>query len=273
MQNIDPRWGKWAAPPAPIPTKDIAEEADADVVIAGAGISGVACALRASEMGADVLVLEKCGNWSGRGGNIGVVNSSFMKEQGYENDPEAVAREWIKRCAGRCDEKIVWLFLKNGGRAMDWLIDIITKPEYGARPALQGCRYQGETYRELVGSHRFFDGPMAKKGARAGGADAVFAMYTEAVKRGVRFLFHTPAEQLVKEDGRVTGVLARCGGGYLLARARPRRRARDRRHRRQQRHVPGSGAGRQPVQCQRVQPQRRQQRGRTPHGPLGGRRV
>lgn len=215
------RWGAWAAPPASIPGDKINTTMEADVVVIGAGIAGVSCALRAAQVGAQVLVLEKTGSWSGRGGNIGVPNSSFMKAQGYENDLEAVAREWIKRCMNRCDEKILWLYLNNGASAMDWLIDILAQPEYGARPVLQGNAYKGETYYEIPGSHRFFDGPMAKKGARAGGADAVFAMYSEAVKLGVRFLFKTPAEQLVKENGRVIGAIAKSDeGGYLLARAR-----------------------------------------------------
>ncbi len=220
MLNIHPKWGVWATPPEPIPAEKIVKKYTSDVVVIGAGIAGVSCALRAAQTGANVLVLEKSGSWSGRGGNIGVANSSFMKAQGYENDTEAVAREWIKRCMNRCDEKIVWLYLNNGSRAMDWLIDIVTRPEYGARPALQGCAYKGETYYEIPGSHRFFDGPMAKKGMRAGGADAVYAMYSEAVKLGVRFLFKTPAEQLIKENGLVTGVIAKAEEGYIQVIAR-----------------------------------------------------
>ena len=54
---------------------------------------------------------------------------------------------------------------------------------------------------------------------RAGGADAVYAMYTEAVKLGVRLFFHSPAVELTKENGRVTGVIAETENGYLLARA------------------------------------------------------
>ena len=221
MADISNRWGSWAKQPESIPPESIKESISADIVVIGAGISGVSCALRAAQAGKDVLVLEKSGSWSGRGGNIGVANSSFLKAHGIENDNELVAREWIKRCGNRCEEKLVWLFLNNCGRAMDWLVNIVTLPEYGARPALQGNIYQGETYREILGSHRFFDGPMAKKGMRAGGADAVFAMYSEAVKLGVRFIFKTPAEQLLKENGCITGAYARCeDGDYLLARAR-----------------------------------------------------
>lgn len=220
MSNMNQRWGAWAVVPESIPDERIKKTYTADVVVIGAGIAGVSCALRAAQTGAEVLVLEKSGNWSGRGGNIGVANSSFMKEKGYVNDPEAIAREWIMRCGNRCDERILWLYLNNGGRAMDWLIDMMTRPEYGARPVLQGNAYKGETYYEIPGSHRFFDGPMARKGARPGGADAVFTMYTEALKLGVRYLFRTPAEQLVKEDGRVVGVIAKEEEGYVFVKAR-----------------------------------------------------
>ena len=221
MTGRNKQWGAWADPPEKIPPEEVRDTVQTDIVVLGAGIAGVSCALRAAQSGSDVVVLEKSKSWSGRGGNIGVANSSFLKANGYENDTETVAREWIKRCGNRCDERMVWLFLNNCGRAMDWLVDIITQPEYGARPALQGCFYRGDTYREILGSHRFFDGPMAKKGMRAGGADAVFAMYSEAVKLGVRFIFKTPAVQLLKENGCVTGAYALCDdGNYMLAKAR-----------------------------------------------------
>lgn len=220
MPNIDPRWGTWAAAPEAIAAETVTKECTADIVVLGAGIAGVSCALRAAQSGADVLVIEKCSKWVGRGGNIGVANSAFMRERGYKNDLDKIAREWIKRCGNRCDEKILWTYLKNGERAMDWLVDIVSQPEYGVRTELQGCIYRGETYLEVIGSHRFFDGPMAKKGDRPGASDAVYAMYNEALKLGVHFVFKTPAEQLLLENGCVTGVYAREEDGHLLARAR-----------------------------------------------------
>ena len=219
MTNIDPRWGDWKNAPPPVPESEICDTIDCDVAIAGAGIAGVTCALRASQNGLKVVVLEKTRSWNARGGNIGVANSAFMRSQGYENDLEQLAREWVKRCCGRCDETVLWRFLLGSEHAMDWLIDILTSPEYGVRPELQACIYRGETYREQMGSHRFFDGPMAKKGSRAGSADAVFAMYTESLKLGVRYLMNTPAQQLEKRGGRVTAILARSADGYIRVRA------------------------------------------------------
>jgi len=220
MSNIDRHWGSWAQAPDPVPESEILNTLSCDVAVLGAGISGVACALRAAQNGLDVVVLEKTGSWSGRGGNIGVVNSKFMRAQGIVNDLDEVAREWIKRCANLCDERILWQFLRHGEEAMDWLLDIVTAPEYGARPELQACLYRGETYNEIYGSHRFFDGPMHKKGMRAGGADCVYAMYCEAVKKGVRFVFNSPAQQLIKEDGRVKGAIAKDEQGYFKVMAK-----------------------------------------------------
>jgi len=219
MNNINPKWGDWAIKPPSIADSEIKASLSCDVAILGAGISGVTCALRAAQNGLKVVVLEKFSKWSGRGGNIGVVSSSYLKERGYENDVDAVAREWIKRCGNRCDEEILWLFLKNGCHAMDWLMEIMLRPEYNNRPDLQASLYVGETYREIYGSHRFFDGPMARKGMRPGASDAIYAMYNEALKLGVKFLFNCPACEIIKVDERVSGVIGKSEDGYIKVNA------------------------------------------------------
>ncbi|MBQ4369873.1 MAG: FAD-dependent oxidoreductase [Oscillospiraceae bacterium] len=209
------KWGSWADIPEAIPEEKISERVSGEVVIVGAGVSGMAAALRAAQLGQDVIVLERGKTWSGRGGNFGVPESSFLRSQGIEIDKEAFVREWVKRCGSRCDEKIVWLYVNNSLEAMDWLFDIMTK-DGRTRPIVQGAIYRGETYRELPGSHRFMDGPMAKKGMRPGGADVVNALYELAVEAGVRFYFSTRGEQLFKENGRVAGVIAsREDGSYI----------------------------------------------------------
>ena len=220
MTAVDPRWGDWKTEPPDLEEAALRETLHCDVAVVGAGIAGVACALRAAQNGLKVIVLEKSAKWSAHGGNIGVPNSRLMREQGYENDPDALAREWIKRCGNRCDEEVLWQFLRNGEAAMDWLLDIVTLPEYGCRPVLQGCRYAGETYLACYGSHRIFDGPMARAGARAGAADAVYAMFGEAQKLGVEFRFLSPAYKLCRSGGRVSGVDAQDADGFFRVLAR-----------------------------------------------------
>ena len=220
MSNISEKWGSWKNEPPRIDEKEIAETLDCDVAVAGAGIAGVTCALRAAQNGLSVIVSEKTGHWNARGGNIGVANSKYMKSLGMENDLDVLAREWIKRCCSRCDEEVLWRYLKNSENAMDWLLDIVTAPEYGVRPEMQASMYRGETYAERYGSHRFFDGPMAKKGMRPGASDCVYAMYTESLKLGVRYLFDSPAVQLDKKDGRVCSLVAKTENGYVRVNAK-----------------------------------------------------
>ena len=220
MNNIDPKWGSWAQKPEDIAEEEIVSRHECDLVILGAGISGVSCALRAAQRGLKVIVLEKGAKWSARGGNIGVTGSSYMASRGYKNDIEELCREWIKRCGSRCDEALVRLYMKKSPEAMDWLLGIVTAPEYGARPELQACIYRGETYKENMGSHRLFDGPMARKGMRPGASDAVHAMYTEAMKLGTEFIFSCPAVALEQHDGVVTGAIGKGKDGYVKVSAR-----------------------------------------------------
>ena len=220
MSNINLRWGEWKEKPAQIPGESITRDMTADVVVVGAGIAGMSCALRAAQTGAEVIVLEQSSSWTARGMNIGIIDSGFMKERGWDYKAEEVAREWIKICGNRCDERIVWLFLKNGGRAMDWILDIVTREEYGCNVRIYGCVYNGEKYRELKTSHWITDGVMSKKGDRQSVAEVINAMHNEGRKLGARYIFKTRAEQLVKENARVSGVLAKDEDGYIQVNAR-----------------------------------------------------
>lgn len=218
MHNIDPRWGGWADPPAPIKPEDFEETYETEVLVIGAGIAGLSCAYSAAESGCAVTVIEKLPSYHGFAHNVGVVNSKFMRSLGIVNDPDEVAREWIKRCGNRCDERLVRLFVDHSEEAMDWAIDLATKPEYGGvKINLQGAAYKGETYKELYSAHVFYDGPVARSGKFGGLNELMEPMYRESLRLGTRFLFHTAMLQLIKEHGRVVGAAARTQEGKLIA--------------------------------------------------------
>lgn len=210
-------WGDWANMPPPITLEQCSRILHTEVLVIGAGIAGMTCAYSAAESGAKVTILEKSGAYSARGFNIGVVNSRLMAEKGLHNDVDEVVREWIKRCGNRCDEKLVRLFAEKSGEAMDWLLDLVTRPEYAVRPELQGCIYRGETYYEIYGAHIFYDGPIARQGKFGGMNDILEPMYQEMQKLDVQCLFHTPMVQLIREGDTITGAFARRKDGTLLA--------------------------------------------------------
>ncbi len=218
MRNIDPRWGRWADPPAPFRPEEFEETCETEVLVVGAGIAGLSCAYSAAECGCAVTVIEKLPTYHGFAHNVGVVNSRFMRSLGIVNDPDAVAREWIKRCGNRCDERLVRLFVDHSEEAMDWAVDLVNRPEYGGvRINLQGAAYKGETYKELYSAHCFYDGPIGRTGKYGGLKELMEPMYRESLKLGSRFLFNTTMLQLLKADGRVLGAAARTQEGKLIA--------------------------------------------------------
>ncbi len=109
MSNIDPRWGSWAKAPEPFKEEEFDGTVTTQVLVVGAGICGVSCAYSAAQNGCEVTVMEKLPSYHGFAFNVGVVNSKYMRSLGIVNDPDAVAREWIKRCGNRCDERLVRL--------------------------------------------------------------------------------------------------------------------------------------------------------------------
>lgn len=210
------QYGSWSAAPEAIAPEDCDEIYETGILVIGAGMAGLSCAWSAAEKGAKVTVMEKFGTYTARGFNIGVVNSSLMKKAGLENDVDEVVREWIKRCGNRCDERIVRLFAEKSEEAMDWLLELVTRPEYNVRPELQGCIYKGKTYYEIYGAHMFYDGPVSRAGKGKGMCDVLEPMFQECLKRNTQFLFNTSLFQLIKKDGKITGAVGKNSEGKMI---------------------------------------------------------
>lgn len=202
----------WETPPEQVPEEEITETVEADILVIGAGLSGVSAACRAAENGAKVVVVEKEPEWSGRGGHFGVFGSRLMKEHGIENDPYEVAREWIRAGGNRVNEKLVWLYINHSAEAMDWFLD---KAEpYGLEANLWDGYNRHGAYRQFPGTHCFRGGPKGAEG-KDPGTDVTGCIYEDSVSKGVDYRFNTRALYLEKDDsGAVTGVIAETEEGY-----------------------------------------------------------
>jgi succinate dehydrogenase/fumarate reductase flavoprotein subunit len=199
----------WDTPPAPI--TNITETVEVDIVVVGAGISGCACACRASELGVKVAVVEKADMPSARGGHYGAYQSKAMTRNGLINEPmDQIAAEWLRFEGNRCNQKIVYRFLENSSRVMDWLEDSsvnFTEGPLMVEPII--THYVGPYYYEHIGTHSVMNFGYPAPGG------PVYFMWKRAEEQGATFYFNTPAEQLVKENGRVTGIIAKGPNGYI----------------------------------------------------------
>lgn len=109
--------------PPEVSDADIAETVQCDVLVIGAGITGVAAARSAAEAGANVVVMEKNAQIEIHGFGCGVVNSTFAREQGIEVDPIEVMREYERRSYGRVNMPLVSMWANHSGEVFDWYSD------------------------------------------------------------------------------------------------------------------------------------------------------
>ena len=72
---------KWSfqVPPDPPKPEQIRKVWDCEAVVVGAGLGGLSAACRLKELGVDVLLIEKSGSYSGRGGPFGVLPALLCK--------------------------------------------------------------------------------------------------------------------------------------------------------------------------------------------------
>ncbi len=211
----------WRRKPEPVPTKEIKEIETADVVIIGAGHGGTCGARAAAEQGARVLVLEqqpRDKQFILGIGEIGHINSQWQKRHGVPTvNVEEFVQDWQRRTNNRSDYRLIRTYAEKCGECFDWFIQPLSQEE------------QDKIHPMLTPQSPNFPDTLNGFRAYSGAANMGIALQNKAVKanqrlaeqQGARFLFGVKACQLVKEGGRVTGVVAqKADGTYILCKAK-----------------------------------------------------
>jgi len=195
-------------------------DAEADILIVGAGGTGLVAAIAALEAGASVTVLDKAslvgGTTAVSGGVIQASMTGFQMAAGIEGDtPEAHYEYWLAAGEGITDPELVRVMAEMAPDNIQWLVDhgLNYVSVYGVdpipyvNPAVLVPRIhepagQGET--APVGT----------------GAVHVEILKSVAQGMGANFILQTPVIGLVKSPDRgVVGVRAVGGGGGVYLKA------------------------------------------------------
>ena len=176
---------------------ELQEELDADLVIIGGGGAGMTAAVRAGQLGLDVVLLEKMpfmgGAISISGGNQVVMGSKMQQDLGVTDDSvESMVEDFMANGADLNVPELITLYAENVGETSDWL------QENGVTFNLEGGLHKLAEY-----SH---DRELAYTGSGAGAAEALRGLVEES---GAKVLLNTRATELLSDgDGNVTGVVA-----------------------------------------------------------------
>ena len=214
----------WRIPPEPISEERIEQTYEADVVIVGAGHSGVAAARACAEAGLSVRVIETMveKNYWAYGIDFGHINSDFLRSKGVPPvDEIEFFNDWQLRSGNRSNPRLVMQFVRNCGSCFDWFLEALSPEQRGnvqIRYWPAPKRYSNNIcgIKTWIGTATFPEALWHDKGI----TDAVVANIQRAKEHGAQFHFSTVAEQLEKDGNRVTAVIAKeRHGGYVRFKA------------------------------------------------------
>ena len=208
------------------PDVQASETQDFDVVIIGAGLSGVCASRAAAEEGAKVAIVEKSSSFNCRSGEYALLNGSLNKRWGRENivDEDVVVDRLMRECTYRNKRSILKKWASHAHEVMDWFIEAypelticdstreaVTQEQFDkgilvplAWPQPEHYDYRNEEFPTFPSSMEFRSSRKDQQGF------IVEANLNKAVENGAQTFFGCFGTKLLKDsDGRVTGVIIR----------------------------------------------------------------
>ena len=209
-----PKWGFEIAP-EPIPDDQIAETVEDDIIVIGAGMSGMCVAAAAAEQGAGVTLFAASSQPISRGGSNFSAYNKVIEEYGIERlDPVNFFYRELKAASFSVDMQMWMRGYNNSEEAFNWLIDIVRGKDVEVFLERDNINDGGPDYAIAFGAKGDDSGS-----ASTGQQNAVEAMEAYALENGATIMYDIVAKQLVREDnntGRVTGVIAqKADGSYV----------------------------------------------------------
>lgn len=191
-------------PPEPIPDSQIKSRISADVVVLGAGISGLCAAYSAASNGAKVIVVEKRKKYTSHGVWNGTLGNQLHKAQNINIPKDEVMADLMRFGAYHPNAELIRLWINESGRIMDRILDIADA---------SGVKYMLDTDTKYHWPYKEY--PLSILFQPAGNMTLVKMLAGNVVKKGVEIRYQSPALQLTTDrKHKVTGVITRDKNGY-----------------------------------------------------------
>jgi fumarate reductase flavoprotein subunit len=176
---------------------------DADVIVIGSGASGLAAALTAAEGGAKVIVFEKQRTPGGTTNffeGMFAVESRMQRENYIEYGRDQAFKSIMEYSHWRANPRLVRAIVNESAGTIAWL-------------ERQGVEFTGVTI-------NMPNAPRTYHVVKGGGLTVIKTLVTKAKEIGVDLKLGAPVKRLVKEAGRITGVLVEGESGDVRINAK-----------------------------------------------------
>jgi len=190
---------EWLGEEPIIPESEITETIDTELLVVGAGITGLTATATAVEYGVKTMLIEINKICTPVRKEIGVVGSRIQKAENNHIDVHEIVREMTMYGSAYVDQRLLYLWARNSGEAVDWYENIIK--DHGAVLTLQGGYYM----EVKQGSYTRF--PTGHKTRWPDGVSGAKILSAYAQERGADIRMQTAFIKLIKEDGRVVGAI------------------------------------------------------------------
>jgi fumarate reductase flavoprotein subunit len=181
------------------------KQLESDVVVIAAGTAGLAAAVAAAEGGASVTVFEKASTVGGSGNMARgpfALESKLARLRKIALTREQAFKIHMDYTHWRVDARLVKAYYDKSASTIDWL------EKMGVEFIDIQCHNYGYNY-----TWHIIKGPLVPKEIPGTGVVMMKLMAERAKTLGVKFHFRTMARKILKEGGRITGVLAEDESG------------------------------------------------------------
>lgn len=187
------------------PITDFAEEQTYDVVVVGAGTSGLPAILTALEEGASVACLQKETKSISQGGS----STGFVLEGSTELGLMRFMTTFRELCDYRINQHLLETYVYHSGEAIMWMNKNATEAGFPPYTTINETQeFEDDSYITKL-TNRFGPKPLNN--------DTMIEHLAElAEEKGAVFYYGTPAVQLIEEGGSVVGVIGKKDDGSYL---------------------------------------------------------
>ena len=187
---------------------------EADVIVAAAGLSGLAASVAAAELGAQVITFEK-NNSTGGAANMGIsplaVGSRQQRMAGYNFTPEEIFEKHMHYVHWKANARLVMEYYRKTASTIEWLENMGVQFVFEGNTKYTPVRMKAYASAEQT-RHPVAPPPGGKVAPRV--ASAMTKRMTERfIELGGDLRLESPVKSVMMEDGRVIGVKATAPDG------------------------------------------------------------